>query len=108
MGERAEDFGKQEFLFDWRKHLDNFYLAVTVLDGGWSVDPMEKEILLLLVVRLVDEKLPEHFDVIDSYLNMCVSNDEGQQIEVCLDCLLVAIATREHLVAEWTNLLDYF
>ncbi len=108
VGKRAEDFGKQEFLLVWREHLNNFDLAITVLDCGGSVDPMEEEVLFLLVVRLIDEKLPEHLDVIDSNLNMCVANDESQQIEVGLNGLLMAIAPREHLVAEGTNLLDDF
>lgn len=108
MGERAEDFGEQKFLLVWREHLNNFYLLATVLDGGRLVDPVEEEVLLLLVVRLVDEELPEHFDVIDSYLNMCVSNDEGQKIKVGLDCLLMAVASCEDLIAERANLLDDF
>lgn len=46
---------------------------------------MEEEILILLIVGLIDKKLPEHFDVVDTYLYMCVADYERQYVKVGLD-----------------------
>ncbi len=69
---------------------------------------MQEEVLILLVVGLIDEKLPEHFDVVYTYLNMCVADYESQKVKVSLDCYLMGISTHEHLVTVGPNLLDDF
>jgi hypothetical protein len=69
---------------------------------------VEKEVLILLVVGFIDEKLPEHFDVVDTYLNMCVADYESQKVKIGLDGYFMAIATHENLVTVGPNFLDDF
>jgi len=74
MGERAQDFSKQEFFLVWSEHFNKLDLLVTVFYFWGPIDPVEEKVLFLLVVGVIDEKLPKHFDVFDSYLDVCVTD----------------------------------